>query len=189
MSRQKRGLEKEHELAKDVFDITNGRIIPLRSGWSGNQAVPSPDLLIPFDGTLRALELKTTGKNKLTVTPEDIEDIQYWTVNMTEVPTYPSLGVKFNRRQLYVARLKRVSNPRICFERFVEECPFEAWVTDGGNLKIPKPNTDDWNSMRAVDSDTPDGDALIEALEKENTDQPSVTEIIRTMNGFSFQKS
>lgn len=187
MTRQSRGLEKEHELAKAVYHSTDGKIFPMRCGYSGNQTIPSPDLLIPFDGTLRAVELKTTSTDKLTITPANLHDLREWCINQTEVPTYAYLGVKFNRWVAYFDRLTRIGNPEVCFERFADNCPMTAYITGSGNLKIKKPvsGETDWQSNAAADSDTADADSLITALEKK-TDEPSVTEIISQMNTFDF---
>lgn len=181
MSRQSRGLQKEHELAKHVFEMTKGRVIPLRSGWSGNQAPPSPDLLIPFDGTLRAIELKTTSQDTLRIYEDDIEDIKWWASMMTEVPTYPYLSIKFNRWELCTVRLRRLSDWEKCAERFVEDCPLNARTTPSGNIAIDKPEggNDYWRSVQTIDSKHPDADALLKRMEEEDTSQPSVSEIIR----------
>ena len=70
MSRQKAGLKKEHDLAAEIYDLTGGAVIPLRAGWSGNSAPPLPDLLIPLDGSLRALELKTSKQKRIVISSD-----------------------------------------------------------------------------------------------------------------------
>lgn len=190
MSRQSRGLQYEHELAKDVFDLSEGKIIPARCGYSGNQAIPSPDLLIPFGGALAALEVKTTSDDtSLIVEPEAVEDIRYWTLRMSEVPVYPYLGIKFTgygSRVIYLTRLQRVSNVQKCFENEVEKCPFDAKVTKSGNLSFRKPDTDEWPSMQAADGPTGQKDAhmVLESLREDNFEQPSVLEILKQRDDY-----
>lgn len=181
MSRQSQGLKKEHDLAKHICRMTKGRVIPLRSGWSGNQAPPSPDLLIPFDGTLRAIELKTTSQDTMRIYEEDIEDIKWWAQMMTEVPTYPYLAIKFNRWELCVVKLRNMSDWEQCVQNFVEDCPLNARVTSSGNLAIDKPEggNDYWRSVQVIDSDHPDAQALLTRMEEEDLSQPSVSKIIR----------
>lgn len=186
MSRQSRGLRKEHELAGSIFEITKGRVIPLRSGWSGNQAPPSPDLLIPYGGVLRAVELKTTNQDTLRIYEEDIEDIKWWATMMTEVPTYPDLAIKFNRWELCTVKLRNMSNWEQCAENFVEDCPLNARTTPSGNIAIDKPEggNDYWRSVQTIDSEHPDAEALLSHMEQQNTTQPSVSEIIRERADF-----
>jgi len=181
MSRQKRGLDYEHKLAAGIFELSEGKIIPIRSGYSGNQSVPSPDLLIPFGGALAAVEAKTTSSDtSLIIEPEDIEDIAFWALRMSEVPTYPYLAIKFNRRVVYVTRLTRVSNTKKCFEKEVEKCPFDATVTKTGNLSFRKPDTDEWSSVKGADGPNGKKDAhmVLESLRDDQFEHPSVIEVL-----------
>lgn len=190
MSRQSRGLNYEHELAKDVFELSDGKIVPARCGYSGNQAIPSPDLLIPFGGALAALEVKTTSDDtSLIIEPDDVQDIRYWTLRMSEVPVYPYLGIKFNYRVIYLTRLKRVSNVQKCFENEAEKCPFDAKVTNSGNLSFRKPDTDEWQSTQAADGPTGQKDAhmVLESLREDEFEQPSVLEILKQKEDYFEQ--
>lgn len=139
MSRQSRGLQKEHEIAQEIFDVTNGSIIPVRAGYSGNSAVPLPDLLVPVAGSLRAIELKTSSQDRFSVTPADVEQVIEWSMDMTEVPTYPYLSVKFSNYEVYTARLAFPWDVQRSFEAWAEDTPFTANVTDAGNLSIHNP--------------------------------------------------
>lgn len=139
MSRQSRGLQKEHEIASEIFDVTNGSIIPVRAGYSGNSAVPLPDLLIPVAGSLRAIELKTSSQDRFSVTPDDVEQVIEWSMDMTEVPTFPYLSVKFSNYEVYTARLAFPWDITRSFEAWAEDTPFVANVTDSGNLSIHNP--------------------------------------------------
>lgn len=190
MTSQRRGLNYEHELASDVFELTDGRVIPVRAGWSGNQAPPMPDLLIPFGGALIAMEIKSTkNPDSIIVEPEDLEDIQYWTLKMSEVPVYPALGIKFRGRQnrlLYVSFLERVSDLSVAFERAAEECPFDAKVTRSGNLSFRHPDTDNWPGTAGGDGPKGQRDAyqLLRALEQKDYEQPPVSKILKKRDDY-----
>lgn len=190
MTSQQRGLAYEHELASDVFELTDGRVIPVRAGWSGNQAPPMPDLLIPFGGVLIAMEVKSTKKpSSIIVQPEDLEDIQYWTLKMSEVPVYPAIGIKFRGRKnrlLYTSFLERVSDLSVAFERAVDECPFDAKVTRSGNLSFRHPDTDNWPGTAGGDGPAGKRDAyqLLRTLEEQEYEQPPVSEILKKRDDY-----
>jgi len=139
MSRQSRGLQKEHEIAKEIYRGTGGSVIPVRAGYSGNSAVPLPDLLVPVAGSLRAIELKTSSQDRITVKPSDTEQIIEWSMDMTEVPTFPYLSVKFNNYELYTGRLHSPWDISASFEAWAEDCPFKVNYTQDGNLSIHNP--------------------------------------------------
>jgi Holliday junction resolvase len=190
MSSQKQGLQYEHDLASDVFELTDGRVIPVRAGWSGNQAPPMPDLLIPFGGVLIAMEVKSTkNPDSIIVEPEDLDDIRYWTLKMSEVPVYPALGIKFRGRQnrlLYVSILERVSDLSVAFERASEECPFDTKVTRSGNLSFRHPDTDNWPGTAGGNGPKGKRDAyqLLRTLEEKDYETPPVSEILKKRDDY-----
>ena len=139
MSRQKAGLQKEHDIAKEIFRVTGGSIIPVRAGYSGNSAVPLPDLLIPIAGTLRAIELKTSNQDRFSVSVEDVEQVIDWSMDMTEVATFPYLSIKFSNYEVYTGRLCYPWDIQKSFEAWAEDSPLVANVTDSGNLSVHNP--------------------------------------------------
>lgn len=139
MSRQSRGLQKENEIAREIYEQSGGAIIPVRAGYSGNASVPLPDLLIPVAGSLRAVELKTSKQERFSVKPEDVEQIIDWSMNQTEVPTFPYLAVKFSNYEVYTGRLPFPWDIQQSFEAWAEDTPFQANVTNAGNLSIHNP--------------------------------------------------
>lgn len=140
MSRQRAGLRKEHTLAKEIYNTTGGSIIPLRAGWSGNSAPPMPDLLVPYKGSLRAIEVKTSGQKRMVVDAEAVEDVAYWAMDMTEVPTYPYLTVKFTRYEPITMRLTKPWDIEESFEFMAEnQSPFDTNFTRGGNISFGHP--------------------------------------------------
>jgi len=185
MSRQKAGLRKEHTLAKEIMDYTDGRVLPLRAGWSGNQSIPSPDLLIPLNGTLRAVELKTSNQKRMTVTPEDVEDIAWWVNKQKEVPTIAYLSVKFSYYEVYTGSLPYVgSNIEESFNYWAQHAPFDTNVTASGNLTIGNPSDYDTDILAASQSDG-DGVAMLRQLnEDKHSDLVSVTDVLKEMDNF-----
>jgi len=163
MSRQKAGLKKEHELAKEVHDITGGSVIPLRAGWSGNSAVPAPDLLIPYKGSLRAIEIKTSKQKRMVVSQEDVEDVIHWSMEMTEVPTYPYLTVKFTYYEAQTMPLRMPWDVEKSFEVMADETPYDSKVTRGGNISFGHPTHYDCDVPSAVSS-AGDGVAMLRDL-------------------------
>jgi Holliday junction resolvase len=139
MSRQSRGLQKEHDIAREIYEVTGGSIIPVRAGYSGNSAVPLPDLLVPVSGSLRAIELKTSSQNRFSVKPTDVEQVVNWSMDMTEVATYPYLSVKFSNYEVYTGRLCFPWDIQKSFEAWAEDTPFVSNVTDSGNLSVHNP--------------------------------------------------
>lgn len=157
MSRQKAGLKKEHDLARGVYDTTGGSVIPLRAGWSGNSGVPAPDLLIPYKGSLRAVEIKTSNQKRMVVQREDLEDVYDWAMNMNEIHTFPYLSVKFSYYEMQTMRLEKPWDIDESLEILAENAPFDARVTRGGNVSFGNPREYDCD---VIGSNASPGDAV-----------------------------
>lgn len=166
MSRQKAGLKKEHELAKEIYDTTGGSVIPLRAGWSGNQSVPAPDLLIPYKGSLRALEIKTCGQKRMVVNSDDLEDVIDWAMNMNEVHTYPYLTVKFTYYEAQTMRIEKPWDIEDSLEILADKSPFDARTTRGGNVSFGHPSHYDASVTSASESPG-DGAAILRDLRED----------------------
>lgn len=182
MSRQSRGLQKEHDIAKEIFRITNGSIIPVRAGYSGNSAVPLPDLLIPIAGTLRSIELKTSSQDRFSVTPEDVEQVVNWSMDMTEIPTYPYLSIKFSNYETWTGRLCFPWDIEKSFHAWAKDTPLVANVTDSGNLSVHNPTklTTTERSNKGITSaqkSPGDGAAVIRDLRQDEYANTSADEI------------
>jgi Holliday junction resolvase len=163
MSRQKAGLRKEHELAREIYDLSGGSVIPLRAGWSGNQGVPSPDLLIPYKGSLRALEIKTSGQKRMVVSQDDLSDVIDWAMDMSEVSTYPYLTVKFTYYEAQTMRIEKPWDLEWSLEHIAENCPFDSRVTRGGNISFGHPTHYDCDVIGSSKS-VGDGAAILRDL-------------------------
>lgn len=163
MSRQRAGLQKEHDLAQEIYETSGGGVIPLRAGWSGNSAVPAPDLLIPYEGTLRALEIKTTNQKRLVVSPEDVEDVASWAMDMTEVSTFPYLTIKFSYYEAQTMRLHKPWDIDESFDILVENAPFDARRTRSGNISFGSPKEYD-SDVIGANASPGDGVAILRDL-------------------------
>lgn len=163
MSRQRAGLQKEHDLAQEIYETSGGSVIPLRAGWSGNSAVPAPDLLIPYKGTLRAIEIKTTNQKRLVVSQEDVEDVVDWAMNMTEVSTFPYLTIKVSYYEAQTMRLRKPWDIDASLDAMVEEAPFDARRTRGGNISFGNPGDYDC-SVIGANASPGDGVAVLRDL-------------------------
>lgn len=182
MSRQSRGLQKEHDIAREIYEVTDGSIIPVRAGYSGNSAVPLPDLLIPVAGSLRAIELKTSSQNRFSVKPEDVKQVVNWSMDMTEVVTYPYLSVKFSNYEVYTGRLAFPWNIQKSFTAWAEDTSLVANVTNSGNLSVHNPTKltrteRDNEGITSAQKSPGDGAAIVRDLRKDEYANTSAKEI------------
>jgi len=189
MSRQKAGLQKEHDLAREIHDISGGKVIPLRAGWSGNSSPPLPDLLIPYKGSLRAIELKTSGQKRMVVDSDDLEDVLHWSMEMNEVPTYPYLTVKFTRYEAQTYRLTKPWDIEASLKHMAEvQSDFDTNFTRGGNISFGHPTHYDCDVTSAQVSPG-DGLAVLRDLKEDSfanidigsSDTVSVYDVIKQM--------
>ena len=168
MSRQKAGLKFEHDLAREIYNISDGKVIPLRAGWSGNSSPPLLDLLIPYKVSLRAVEVKTSGQKRMVVKSEDLEDVLHWGMDMNEVPTYPYLTVKFTRYEAQTYRLIKPWDLQGSLKHLAEEqSDFDTNLTRGGNISFGHPTHYDCDVSSAVSSPG-DGVAVLRDLREDN---------------------
>lgn len=177
MSRQKAGLRKEHDLAREIYEISDGKVIPLRAGWSGNSSPPLPDLLIPYKGSLRAVEVKTSSQKRMVVNSEDLEDVMHWGMDMNEVPTYPYLTVKFTRYEAQTYRLIKPWDIEESLKYMAEnQSDFDTNFTRGGNISFGHPTHYDCDVPSAQKSPG-DGVAMLRDLREDNYANISSKEI------------
>jgi len=168
MSRQKAGLRKEHDLAREIYNTSGGKVIPLRAGWSGNSSPPLPDLLIPYNGSLRAVEVKTSGQKRMVVNSDDLQDVLHWGMDMTEVPTYPYLTVKFTRYEAQTYRLVKPWGIEASLKYMAsEQSEFDTNFTRGGNISFGHPTHYDCDVPSAQKSPG-DGIAMLRDLREDS---------------------
>lgn len=177
MSRQKAGLKFEHDLAKEIYRTSDGKVIPLRAGWSGNSAPSLPDLLIPYKGSLRAIEVKTCGQKRMVVDSDDLQDVLHWGMEMNEVPTYPYLTVKFTRYEAQTYRLIKPWDVEASLKHMAsEQSDFDTNYTRGGNISFGHPTHYECDVPSAQKSPG-DGIAVLRDLREDNYANVSNKEI------------
>ena len=168
MSRQKAGLRFEHDLAREIYNTSGGKVIPLRASWSGNATPPLPDLLIPYNGSLRAVEVKTSGQKRMVVNSDDLQDVLHWGMDMTEVPTYPYLTVKFTRYEAQTYRLVKPWDIEASLKYMAsEQSEFDTNFTRGGNISFGHPTHYDCDVPSAQKSPG-DGVAMLRDLREDS---------------------
>ena len=168
MSRQKAGLRKEHTLAKEIYETSGGKVIPLRASWSGNATPPLPDLLIPYNGSLRAVEVKTSGQKRMVVDSDDLQDVLHWGMDMTEVPTYPYLTVKFTRYEAQTYRLVKPWDIEASLKYMAsEQSEFDTNFTRGGNISFGHPTHYDC-AVPSAQKSPGDGIAMLRDLREDS---------------------
>jgi Holliday junction resolvase len=176
MSRQKAGLQFEHDLARGVYDTTGGSVIPLRAGWSGNSSVPAPDLLIPFKGSLRAVEVKSSNQKRMVVDRDDLKDVIDWALNMNEMYTFPYLSVKFSYYEMQTMRLEKPWDIDGCLHMLDKTCPFDSNVTRGGNISFGNPSEYD-SEVIGANASVGDPVALLRDLREDSFANVESTEM------------
>lgn len=148
-----KGREYENGLLRDIYEETDGDMIGIQAGYSGNHAAPSPDFILNDGRNVHAFEVKRTKQDRQTfVCDEDgaKDDIRQLVefCRGYKPPTYPYLAVRFNRRQLIVIKLFMGSDND--WIHIVESghvfCPVESGVTRTNNLIVYRPDAGEWPS-------------------------------------------
>lgn len=158
MSKQRRGKLFETGLCGDIYSRTGGELFPEPIGFSGNHAVPAPDIKIDDGTKIHAIELKTTGNDRMSLT-HDAEDRQkddLWQLfdyaERFPRTVVPYAGVKFNNRQLLLMQFwARAPNVRSVLQSGVNDIPTDVRLTKKSNLSVHKPDLDVWPSARKGD--------------------------------------
>lgn len=148
----------ENDIAKAIFRNTGGEIRAYRCGYSGSNAMPQPDVLVTLPAQNVGMELKgPLKKDVIYVEQDDLEQL----IECMNADTVVALVVKFQNRKPLVVRYYDAVVGR---EEWDDISDLEKWealvpeafdpkLTDEGNLRIRKPDTDEWPSARASEDD------------------------------------
>lgn len=155
----------ENDIAKRIHEETHDGIRTYRCGYSGNNAMAQPDILITTPSINHAVELKgPIQSDRCYVEEEDLEQL----VECSNGYTTAILSVKFQNREPMVVRYfgdltnaqKHVDGAAEYEEMSVAEkfaalapASMNPRVTDGGRLALDKPSLDDWPSARSGSDD------------------------------------
>lgn len=118
-------------------------IVAYPAGYSGNQYGPSPDILLTTPSGAYALELKKVGldngQRRTVIKEDELEMLEECSNSYTD--SWIVIAIS-NRKTLAV--------PSMPIESIEERIPdaFNPSLTDGGNLRLSKPDTNDWPSKR-----------------------------------------
>jgi Holliday junction resolvase len=161
----------ENDKAKEMHRRTGPEIRVYTCGYSGNNAMPQPDVLVTDVTTNHAMELKgPIQSDRVYIEDEDIEQL----LDCENANTAIYLVVKFSRREPLVVRyfdnLTTQQHPEAdeynslsAVEKFrvlIPSC-FNPRVTDSGTLALDKPSTSKWPSASAGSDDA---DAILSGL-------------------------
>lgn len=163
-----KGTKYEHDLADVVAEATNGELIPLGTGYN-SQHSEAVDLIIDDGHAVHAFELKRTAQDAYTLywdeddyQTDDLYNLCKFCAEYPR-PTYPYVGVRFDRRQLAVTKLYLNDWPdqEALLDDAVRLSPIEAKHTGSGNLRFyapengsewPKQNLDQFDAQHVLDS-------------------------------------
>lgn len=147
----KKGREYEHNLADFVVEATDGELIPLATGYN-SQYSQAVDMIIDDGEAVHVFELKRTSKDayslywdESSVQKDDIYRLLRFCIDYPR-PAYPYVGVRFDRKQLTIAKLfiEDFPDQKKALENAVSMSKTKTGVTRDGNLRFYKP--DDWPS-------------------------------------------
>ncbi len=155
MSHQKRGKEYETDLSKDIYEETDGELLPEPIGYSGNHNIPAPDIRIDDGTKVHAFELKRITKDRTSVNYEPTnrqkDDLHQLIQYARQYPrtVVPYVGVRFTQRQLLIAKLwLGAPNDQAVVRSATKTAPTDVRLTRANNLSFHKPDTDEWPSAQ-----------------------------------------
>ena len=147
---QKAGLTWENEVA-NAFGRQTGDVIRVYpNGYSGNGALPATDIVITDGVHVHGVELKRhscdRGEYKYSLDEDDFEQL----LAVQNDYTKTHVGVKFTNCELLTAEVPSVASPQQAADTLCERIPpaFDPHITKSGNLRLTKPELDDWPSSR-----------------------------------------
>lgn len=169
MNVNRKGRRAEHDLAAELDDVTTDEVWVTTCGWSGNAEVDACDLVITVDPYLCTsfkdaqynVEVKTsTGDAGYRSTvfrgssndETGIEELERF-VAATPRWAQPTLVISFDHRAPLVYDARRFVRIARGEEKDVDGGFHGVRTTDGGNVSMVKPETDDHPSARAIEDD------------------------------------
>lgn len=145
---QKRGSNYDNEVANALQERTPDDVAAHSMRGSGNTTHPQPDVLVRRSHHDVALELKRSSVATGEYCYIDEEDLLQLAACRNEI-THAYLGLKFTHRELVVVWVPQHADDPDKVVQSVAGAfpdPFDGHVTDGGNLRLTKPQTEAWPS-------------------------------------------
>ena len=154
-----RGKDYENEIAKQLYRGSDSLVRVYTAGYSGNNAIPQPDIHVFHNGTTMAhdMELKHAQSDYCYVDEEDLQQLAECRAPNTRV----WLVVKFSNRAplavpLVDSRDRDFDSLAAQFAYIIDnatDSSFDARATESDTLAITKPDTDGWQSAQASAAD------------------------------------
>lgn len=161
MSLQKAGGDLDNEIAAVINDATNEKVHAHSMRGSGNTRHAEADVLVRTPHNDHAIEAKRssvgTGEYAYVLQKDDIEQLQALSNQFTTCWVL----VKFTNRE---PALFRTPKGRVIVDRIPSALAPHTDESAGYELRLTKPDTDDWPSAQAGDSLQ---DVLVETLSLE----------------------
>lgn len=160
-----KGNDYEHTLGDLVYDRTDGMLVPMAAGYTSRHGDPV-DLLVDDGEAVHCFELKRTKHDAFSFIYDKggNDDIYGLMKFCHDYPrkTYPYLGIRFNSRQLILIKLwvNDVGSVDDTLQTAVQACPVPSKQTHKNNLRVYKPDTDEWSSQQKGD----DAQYLLESI-------------------------
>lgn len=145
-----KGRRYEHGARASINEETPESVHCWTAGYSGNGALPSPDLVVVRNGRDVGLELKKTSRDRFTIEREEIGQLG----ELSSDAMHVGLVVKFSNRQPIVTRVPSFVTPTTAAEETAYAAPdgVSMSATDRGNLIVEKPTLDSWASAQSGES-------------------------------------
>jgi len=152
MTLQKRGKQRESEIVNEINNRTNESVRAYPCGDSGNHATASPDILITVEevygrAEVNAIEWKRTSVSTGEYAYKDpgLDQLNVCRNDYTK----SALVIEFTNREIaYCPIVNKVDDVHVVDAiRLPPE--FEPHATDGGQLRVTKPDTTQWPSKQA----------------------------------------
>lgn len=150
-----KGRRYEHDVSNDIYELTDGEVFAWPAGYSGNNAVPSPDVITLAEGRGGGWELKKTAQETFGIDESELQQLLVLQRNYFDV----GLVVKFTNREPLVVKPQFPSltafglddvDPIENFIKAIPDC-FEPRRAEGGkeeSLRLSKPSLDNWESAQ-----------------------------------------
>lgn len=151
MTLQKRGKQRESEIVNELNRNTGESVRAYPCGDSGNHATASPDILVTVKHghgvcTVHAIEWKRTSVDAGEYAYKDVNVQQL--ASCRNVYTDSAVVIEFTNREIaYCPLVDRVVENDL-MESLRVPPELQPHVTDGGSLRVTKPDTDEWPSKR-----------------------------------------
>lgn len=147
-----KGRRFEHTVANEMHN-SDAEIYAWPAGYSGSNAVPSPDVVVVGNGVAGGVELKRTQQDSFSIGENELQQL----LQLQQPFFHVAVAVKFTHREPVIgtpafSQHRSDSDVSLC-ESVMHSIPdaCNPRVTTGGaehTLRFDKPSLDEWPSAR-----------------------------------------